>query len=248
MNNITRIAKTILSLCTLFVAISIASVANVASAVDISMAGKVSTLGLGVELKYPFHEKINGRLVFNKYDKSYAETDAGNRNVGELKLNSVGLIGDWHPTGGSFRFSVGFLSNKNELNASTEGGEFEYNNQQYTGRANILLDFKSLAPYFGLGWSSQKQSGLSVDFEVGALFQGVPRLSGNGVATNAGNTCNFSINTTGIATVTGSSICAVNVNQATFKTDIEVEHDELQDDLKSFKIYPALSLGIRYRF
>ena len=205
------------------------------------MAGKVSTLGLGVELKYPFHEKFNGRLVFNSYDLSYKGTNVGNQNVGTLKLNSYGLIGDWHPTGGGFRFSLGVLANKNQLSASTQGGMFEAKGETYTGRSNILLDFKSLSPYFGLGWSSQKTSGLSVDFEVGALF-GAPRLSGTG------DSCNFSLDTAGVATVIGS-ICSTNgVIRANFKRDIEAEHTELQDSLNSFKIYPVLSLGIRYRF
>ena len=102
MNNITHIARYVLTACTLFVAVGIATVADAARAEGISVAGKVSTLGLGVELKYPFHEKFNGRLVFNSYDLSYKETNAGNQNVGTLKLNSYGLIGDWHPTGGGF--------------------------------------------------------------------------------------------------------------------------------------------------
>ncbi len=219
-----------------------------ARAEGISVAGKVSTLGLGVELKYPFHEKFNGRLVFNRYDLSYAETDAGNQNEGTLKLNSYGLIGDWHPTGGGFRFSLGVLANKNQLSARTKGETFEFNNRPYTGRANMLLDFKSLSPYFGLGWSSQKTSGLSVDFEVGALFQGAPRLSGSGTVTGNNNDCSFILNTAGVATVTGN-VCSTNgVIQANFKRDIEAEHTELQDSLNSFKIYPVLSLGIRYRF
>ena len=244
MNNITHIARYVLTACTLFVAIGIATVADVARAEGISVAGKVSTLGLGVELKYPFHEKFNGRLVFNNYDLSYAETNAGNQNEGTLKLNSYGLIGDWHPTGGGFRFSLGVLANKNQLSASTQGGMFTSGETTYAGRSNILLDFKSLSPYFGLGWSSQKTSGLSVDFEVGALFQGAPMLSGSGTATDADNSCNFSLNTAGDATVTGDGC----MNLSSFEEDIEAEHAELQDSLNSFKIYPVLSLGIRYRF
>ena len=114
----------------------------------------------------------------------------------------------------------------------------------YTGRSNILLDFKSLSPYFGLGWSSQKTSGLSVDFEVGALF-GAPRLRGDGTVNVSGNNCNFILDTAGVVALSGTVCAAV---PPRFRTDIMAGHAELQSSLDNFKIYPVLSLGIRYRF
>ena len=166
----------------------------------VSVATRLSTLGIGIEFKYPFHEKFNGRLMVNQYDKSADETREGNRYEGDLELSSYGLIGDWHPTGGGFRLSAGLLSNGNELKARTADGDYEFGDGTYTGNASVTADFKSLAPYVGLGWSSQKSSGWSFDFEVGAMFQGAARLSGRGMGMANGTTCNFSVNDNGDVT------------------------------------------------
>ena len=217
----------------------------------ISVTPRVSTLGLGLEVKYQFHEKFNGRVVFNQYDKSYSKTSSGNKYEGDLELSSYGLIGDWHPFGNGFRLSAGLYSNSNEIKARTAGGQFTYQGNDYMGNANATVDFKSTAPYLGLGWSSQKERGFSFDFEVGTFFHGAPQLSARGSATHLNVRCSFSVNDNGVATVTregGAGDCARDTTDEQFKDDLEAEHRELKDDFDEFKVYPVVSLGVQYRF
>jgi len=218
----------------------------------LSVAARVSTLGAGLEFKYPLHQKFNARLVVNQYDKSADETRKGNRYEGDLELSTYGLIGDWHPTGGGFRLSAGVIANGNELNARTAGNNFEFGGRRYAGNASAIAEFDSLAPYIGLGWSSQKPKGWSFDIEVGALFQGDVMLSGRGTATGGGLACNFSVNDNGVASVAAGARCPAaalgNVAVADFIDDVETEHAELEDDLGALEVYPVIAIGIQYRF
>lgn len=224
---------------------AVSGAANAEGVTNLSIATRVSTLGVGVELKYQFHEKFNGRFVVNEYDADYNETNSGNQYNGDFNLSTYGLIADWHPTGNGFRLSAGVYSNSNGLIARTDGNMFTFDGQQYIGNARATVDFKSLAPYAGLGWSSQKDNGWSFDFEIGALFQGDTELRASG---NAGP-CNFSVNASGVATVGGVGACTTSgVTQAEFTADIEAEHRELEDDLNDLKVYPVVSIGIQYRF
>ena len=224
--------------------------ANAAGVDGLSVTPRVSTLGPGLEFKYTFHEKFNGRFVFNQYDRDFSETSSGNKYEGTLELSSYGLIGDWHPLGNGFRLSVGLYSNGNEITAKTADDEFEYDGNRYTGNVSATVDFESTAPYLGLGWSSQKYSGFSFDFEVGAFFQGAPQLSARGRAENGNTVCSFSVNNNGNATVvtSGSGDCAINVPSMQLEDDLEAEHKELSDDFDDFKIYPVVSFGVQYRF
>ena len=70
-----------------------------------------------------------------------------------------------------------------------------------------------------LGTSS---TGLGIEFDIGALFQGSPTVK---------------LNATGAA-----------ASNAQFKSDLAAEQVKLQGDLNSFKTYPVVSFGIAYRF
>ena len=231
-------------ICALFALLSTTGIANAEDKGD-SLVARVSTLGFGLEYKHSFHEKFNGRLVMNQYDLSADETRKGNRYEGDLELSSYGIIGDWHPTGGGFRLSVGALSNGNELNVRTARDTYEFGDNMYMGNASTGAEWDSLAPYVGLGWSSQKPKGWGFDFEVGVMFQGDAMLSGRGSASAGGTTCNFSVNDKGVATTSGATCATIFPN---FEDDIEAEHRELEDDLESLEVYPVVSLGVQYRF
>ncbi len=244
------------SVCTRFIALfmlfaftAVGGVAQAQESKGISVAGKVSTLGLGLELKYPLHDKFNGRLALNQYDKSWNKTKSGINYTGDLELGTYGLIGDWHPADNGFRLSVGVFSNGNKITARAAQQQFTLRNHAYTGKLNVQAEFKSLVPYLGLGWSSRKKSGLSFDFEVGALFQGTPMLSANGTAGTNNINCNFTVNTSGTAAVTGDNCAnAQTTARVNLKDDLEAEYRELAEDLDDFKLYPVLSFGIQYRF
>ncbi len=201
------------------------------------------TLGAGVEIKRKFNDHFNARLVINQYEFSYDETEDGTEYTGELDWSTYGVIADWHPAGNGFRLSVGLLANDNELRSSSVGDSFTYGPEDtsYTGNANIKVAFESLAPYASIGWSSQKPRGLSVNFELGAMFQGTPLLSANGSVEDSTDSCRFSIDDKG--NVTSDKDCP-----GKFEDDLKAEHAELTDDFDDFDVYPVIVLGLQYRF
>ena len=203
------------------------------------------TLGAGVEIKRKFNDHFNARLVINQYEFSYDETEDGTEYTGELDWSTYGVIADWHPAGNGFRLSVGLLANDNELRSSSVGGSFSYgtSDTEYAGNANLKVAFESLAPYASIGWSSQKPRGLSVNFELGAMFQGTPLLSANGSAEVDGSPCIFSIDDKGSATV--ESGCG---NSPKLKGELEAGHDEETSDFDDFDVYPVIVFGLQYRF
>ena len=209
---------------------------------NVSIAARAGTLGAGLELKLPLGEKLNFRLAGNEFNETVTDkTLKENQYDGEIDLATYGLIADWHPGGGAFRISFGAYANDNKITAKTKGDSFTYNGRKYTGEANLLVEFDSTAPYFGIGWSSQESSGLSFDVELGALYQDIPLLTVNG---NAG-ACGFSVDNQGVATVTGSSCSGIKTD---LETDLEAEHKKFRDDHSDSKIYPVISLGIQLRF
>ena len=206
-----------------------------------SIAARAGTLGHGLELKFPLSQKINLRLAANRFEKTYDKTSAGGTVKGDytatLDMNTDGAIFDWHPGGGGFRFSFGAFSNGNKLTAETTGSEITLNDNTYTGDANLSLEFESTSPYFGIGWSSHTDSGLSLDFELGAMFQ-TPILRVDGTGTISGSRrCQFSVNEKSVADVCN--------NGAALKADLEAEHKRLVEDLE---VHPVLSIGLQLRF
>ena len=200
------------------------------------------TLGFGVNVGLDISEKFAARALFNTLGLDYEETESGNEYTGDLDLQTIGLVTDWHPFAGGFRVTGGAFLNNNEVSATASGQEVEIGDETYAdGRIDMLLDFERIAPYFGAGWTSGPigDPGFSFSADAGLLYQRAPRISGSGTV---GNNCSFSISRGGDATVQ-------NCNDVEgLQADLELEHIDLADDLKDFEWYPVLSIGVSYRF
>ena len=85
---------------------------------------------------------------------------------------------------------------------------------------------KRVAPYLGVGYGNV--SGLGVNFygDLGVILQGGAKASLN-------------VNC-------GSSLSPAQC--ASLKNDVEAERVKLQDDLKSFKVWPVLNVGLTIGF
>ena len=197
------------------------------------IGAKVSTLGIGVEVRRSFGDAFALRGVLNRYSYAVNEDVDDVAYEGDLDLQSAGLIADWHPAGSSFRISAGLLFNGNELTVDAEpsGGTFEFAGQTYTaaeiGTAQGDADFNTLSPYLGMGFGrdfgSDSQFGVSLD--VGVLFQGEPKF-------NLDVTC-------------GSAVPELRCTQLV--DDVEAERRQFEDDAKKLAFYPVLSLGFTVR-
>ena len=201
-----------------------------------------STLGVGVNAGLDVSETFSARALINTLGLDYEETESGNEFKGDLNLQSIGLVADWHPGAAGFRLTGGVFVNNNEVSAVASGDDLDIGGNSYDGRLRVLVDFERIAPYFGVGWTSGRMGnpGLSFLFDAGLLYQRSPRLSGSG---NVGG-CLFSISSDGDANTRGCSASFA----ASLNADLESEHTDLSDDLESFQWYPVLSIGASYRF
>lgn len=199
---------------------------------DMAAGLKAGTLGLGAEITFEAADRFNIRVGGN-YFKVSTEVDVeGNDYDLDLKLNSFTAIGDWFITDSPFRLSAGLVINGNGLSGTAlSSNTYEINDTTYTsaeiGALTADVDFKSVAPYLGIGWGNPlvDDSNWSFAVDLGVIFAGKPTLD---------------ITSTG-GTLSDDQMLLDDIAQA--------EQDfKDTDEIKYLKIYPVLSIGLNYRF
>ncbi len=205
---------------------------SLGSAAMIGVAGRVSTLGLGVEAAMPVAPFIGVRGGLYGFSYPYDAKHSGNDYEFDLKLLSGALLADLKPPVFPLRATIGLIANGNELDAKAKPGSaasYQIGGQTYTaadvGQFKGKVQFNSVAPYAGLGWGSVSGFGLGVVVDIGVMLQGSPKVS---------------MGTT--QTLPDASA------QQQLEADLAQEEGELEDDLKSFRFYPVVSLGVRFGF
>jgi len=196
----------------------------------IGVTGRISTLGLGVEVTKSMTTALNARVGFNtwSYNENFSDND-GIEYEFNLELRSMSALLDWHPFNGGFRLSGGLFYNKNNITATAKPkSSYSIGNSTYTaaqiGSVTANIDFKTMVPYLGIGWGNAvgKDKRLGIVFDLGIVYQGSPDVS---------------MQATGLV-----------ASDPTFQADLAREEQELQNDVDEFKYYPVVSLGISYKF
>jgi hypothetical protein len=208
--------------------IATAALASVAHGEGWAVGARAGTLGLGAELVKSFTPTINGRIGYNafSYDKTSTEDDVS-YDVG-ADLSTMGAMLDWHVFRGAFRVTAGLMANGNGADlkarpsASFDIGDATYTPEEVgTLRGNV--DFHSTAPYLGIGWGNAVSPGSRIGFnlDVGVLLQGAPtvKLSADGLL----------------------------ADDPTFQENLAKEQQQLEEETRDLKFWPALSLGITVR-
>jgi len=198
--------------------------ASSAQAIGIGVGAKIGTLGIGLEVTKSLVPMVNIRGGLNFLDYSFERTKSGNDYDFDLKLKSFSVLVDFHPilTRG-FRISGGVVFNNNKAEMTgLGGGTYSIGNRTYTAADVGILtgtaDFKSLAPYLGIGWGNATSGRFGLSIDLGIAFQGSPQIA---------------------LVATGP----INSNPI-FIQELEREERDLQDDTKEFKYYPVLSIGL----
>lgn len=217
------------------VAFSTFTVFAFASEAPLDVGLRVGTLGAGIEVSKTINEKWSARLSYGSVSRSTSTAANSLDLTASLDMQHLGAIADYHPFGGGMRLSLGLFNNNQAVNftAKAKAGNFTFNGTTYAsasvGSAGGKVDFgNDLAPYLGLGWSSgsNNEGGLAFAMDAGVLMNGAP---------------------TAIFTVTcGTGLSTAQCN--TLKSDVSSEQDKLANDVKSFTVYPVISLGLNYRF
>lgn len=201
---------------------------------DVGVLLKAGTLGAGLDVSVGMRESLGLRLQANGFSYEYDVTESDVEYSADLELKSAGLLLDWHPFSGVFRVSAGAYWNGNEATAvgRPTGGTYEINGVTYNaadvGSLNAQIDFKRVAPYFGIGWASAPKAGrgMTFSFDLGVLYQGEPNV--------------------GLTAVCGPALSTPQCDA--LRSDVAAEQASLQEELSDYKFHPVVSFGIGYRF
>lgn len=192
---------------------------------DAGLGLKASTLGAGIELGISLTDKFTARVGLNQQSLSDDQTIDQIKYSADLDLKSTSMLLDWHPMGGTFHLTAGYLLSDNKLRAkATPATSVSIGGNTYSPSdvGNISATAKlGNGPYLGLGWGNIPASGLGFTFELGVVQMAKPDVTlkiddPNGVIAAAG--------------------------------DIAKEQANMEKDLKDLETYPVVSVGLSYGF
>jgi hypothetical protein len=195
---------------------------------DGSIGLHAGTLGLGVEFSYPISQRIGMRLNADSYNYTRSFNQSDIDYDGKATLKTASLLLDFYPFANNFRISAGPMYNGNKLVATSKqdaNGKITVNGTAYQASVEGEVDFKKYVPYAGIGYGRPIGSGLSMTFDLGVVFQGSPKATLTGTCTDP---------TPGLCT--------------TFQSDLAAQQQTANDDLKNFRYYPVVTLGLAYTF
>lgn len=197
----------------------------------------LGTSGIGFEVTKPFTDKVRGRLKLSFLDYDYEGEEDDIEYDFNFKNNTAGLILDWHPFAGRFHLSMGVMNTAMEIGLKSQSqGSYNIGGTKYIGDVKLdgNIEFAPVSPYLGLGWNTKvANTGINFTAEIGVLMVGSPKVS---------------INATGSAEEEGGPKIDNVQRNPEFQEKLEKERQELEDDLKDFKIWPGINIGIAYQF
>jgi hypothetical protein len=204
----------------------------------------LSTLGPGIDLATPLARSLNLRMGVNFLNLGYGFHLDKMQYQPRVYLRSGHVSLHWSPRHGGFHISPGLMYQQNRLSAVTTapaGTEFELGSQSFTssvndpvhGNASVVF-LNQIAPILTLGFGNMiPRSGrhLSFPIEIGAAYTGAPKID----LALKGTAC----------TTQG---CFVFSQSQEAQSSLQHEIQKVNEDLKSFPVYPILSSGLAVRF
>ncbi len=191
------------------------------------LGAKVGTLGLGVEATWQALPYLDFRAGLNGYDYNTDRSEAGNDYTGTLELSTLFATANLRVPLSPFRFTAGVFSNDNKLAlVGLDTGSYEIGGVSYPsaeiGTLRSDATFDKTSPYAGIGFDIRMMDKLGLNIDLGVLWQGSPMV-----------------------TMTADGPISTDPN---FIIELENERQQFEDDIKDFKAYPVISLGLSYRF
>ena len=184
----------------------------------------VSTLGAGVDAGYRLNPQWQVRAAVNRYAGNFTYKRNDYDLHSRLSLLSAGVTVDYFPFANEFHFSGGARVSANRIEGKVKNLHGKLKNGAGVFVPNPLTDFtvtqNAIQPYFGGGYSVKVKEGISLNFNLGALYAGKPDLDVDSRAHKLG----FS------------------------KKDIRREIARAQDRIAPFKVYPVVQVGLKFSF
>lgn len=213
--------------------------------IPIGVGVKMSTLGIGGDVAIAVSHRTNVRFGFNAFSYGHTFDKDGVTYGGTLDLRSAQATYDIFLLKG-LHVSPGVLfynGNQVTANASVPGGQtFTLSNTTYvsdptnpvTGTGKLSLYKAAPMMLFGIGNLVPRNSHhFSTSFEIGAAYQGPPRVALN----LGGGACD----STGL-------FCRTISSDPTIQSNIAAEQAKLNKSASPYKFYPVLSFGVGYKF
>jgi hypothetical protein len=200
---------------------------------DVRIGVKGGTLGVGLEAGVDLSSYFGLRAGIN-YLKFDFDTTISNIDYNfEPEFFNGNLLLDLHPFSNSFRLTGGAYLNNNKVDVS---GTYRKDliPPEYDRFSNLVdlaqvkgsVDFNSIAPYVGIGWTSNQDGpGWGVDVDLGVMFQGSPSVNELYLDDPWG------LGDTDLA-----------------KRLLEDERKAIEDELDKFQYYPVASIAVTYKF
>ena len=202
---------------------------------EIGITGSVGTTGVGAHATFPLTPNVNARLGLGYLGYNYKGSTRDMQYDLDLKANTYDALIDWYPQKDStFRITGGVAYNGNRIDVHAKpnaAGAYAIQGNLYdaasVGSVTGKVDFNKLAPYLGIGWGRnlKDEKGWSFSTDIGVLFQGSPKTS------LTANGCSA-----------GAAVCNMFVN------DVARENEALAREVRKFKVYPVLRIGVSYKF
>ena len=184
--------------------------------------------GIGAEISVDVSDMLGLRVMGAYFPYSHSITPSNITYDGDLRLMSYGAVADLYLFDSGLRLTGGAYLNRNRLDIKgTPNGTVTIGSTAYTpaqvGTLTGRVSFRDIAPYAGLGYASNRGgTGFAFTADAGVMFQGGPRvqLAASGPITSAPG----------------------------FATNLEQERQKIASDIDWLRFYPAVKVGVLYRF
>lgn len=189
---------------------------------------KVGTLGVGADISRSIIPRVLNFRTGASFFKYSLDFDANDINYSaDFKLGAIPIAVDLFPFKNWFRLGGGVLINLNEgkgkaksVNGMIDIGDGTYNLSDI-GQLTGKLKFERVAPYFGLGFNNpiKTKGRLGFFVDLGLMYHGTPKA---------------------VLTSTNSF--------PELQQDIDQQMQETNDDIKDFKFFPVIQMGLSIKF
>jgi hypothetical protein len=183
------------------------------------IGARIGTTGLGADVAWDVAPTLSARLGYSGGSVDYNTSTSAVNYDGKVKLSNFNTFLDFAPLGPLFRITGGFVFNDNKYDVVGNTGNG-------TSISGTVKPEKSAAPYLGIGYGRVSGAGVNFYADLGVMFQGSP------VATLTAN----------CGALAGTPQCTAAQGQ------VAAEQQRLQDELKNFKYYPVLNIGLTIGF
>jgi hypothetical protein len=216
---------------------SLALVSSVANATDEQAVGvSIGTIGVDAEYSRIVMPEYNLAVRVSTGGFSYSGdyTDTDTKYDTDLSLFNLGATLEYHPFNSGFYLGLGaFYQNSSySLDATSSNGKYTFDGHEYDasklgGVSGDVYGLNHFVPYLGIGYDDSlfDNDNLFFTIKAGAWYQDSPKV-------------NLTVHDCQL----GSAECTQ------LEQDVAKEEQDINDDIKNYKWWPVIQIGISYRF